>query len=198
MKVYLKGKMGGEVVAGGARHILPVQVEVLKTTEGDRLLYYVNATEKEKESLIGSGLAVDAEALAVDTLPPRMSEDIDDLDLPEEEMDGSEPERFFCPDHGEEHQRGTALYYACLDNYLSAEPKKPSEPSRPQEPEEIEPVTGLMTLPHVTSKVCRYLEDSGIGTVEQLRGKTIDELVKIKGIGRVTARWILSEAKESD
>ena len=59
MKVYLKDKMGGEVVAGDATKILSIQVENIDTAEGVRALYYVEATDKERASLVALGFVVE-------------------------------------------------------------------------------------------------------------------------------------------
>ncbi|MFA0284674.1 helix-hairpin-helix domain-containing protein, partial [Vibrio sp. 10N.222.55.F12] len=56
--------------------------------------------------------------------------------------------------------------------------------------------TKLSLVDGVTSRVEQSLIESGIETIEQLKGKSLSELLLIKGIGKKTAEKMISSISD--
>jgi len=62
--------------------------------------------------------------------------------------------------------------------------------------DEIGMDTLVIKLPFIHGGAIKGLKDSGIVTIADLKGKTVDELIKIKGVGAYTAAELVNAYKE--
>ena len=62
--------------------------------------------------------------------------------------------------------------------------------------DEIGTDTLVVKLPFIHGGAIKGLKDSGITTVADLKGKTVDELIKINGVGAYTAAELVNAYKE--
>jgi hypothetical protein len=101
MRIYLKHNYQ-EVTLGSAN-----RVEVVKADRSSPpiIRYFVEGNQKEYKVLEKLGfLEGQGETLEYEKETP-------------EEVGEQEPDEFFCRDHEESHQKGDAMYYACIDKF---------------------------------------------------------------------------------